>query len=105
VSVVLAVEWCDGGRSSPRRSPGLGGDGGPWRWLFVVVKVGPFLVFVIRGGDRCCLCCHCRCCCHFVVVAVVAVAVAVAVVVIVVVRRQVAAVVVVWNDEFGGNKC
>jgi hypothetical protein len=25
----------------------LGGDGGPWRWLFVVV-VGPFLVSVIH---------------------------------------------------------
>jgi hypothetical protein len=34
----------DGGRSSHRRRP----DGGPWRWLFVVVvMVGPFLVSVM----------------------------------------------------------
>jgi hypothetical protein len=38
----------DGGLSSRRRRrPGLGGDGGPWRRLVVVV-VGPFLVSVIR---------------------------------------------------------
>jgi hypothetical protein len=38
----------DGGRSSCRRRPGLGGDGGPWHWLFVVVMVGTFFVSVIR---------------------------------------------------------
>jgi hypothetical protein len=35
----------DGGRSSRRRRPGLGGDDGPWRWLFVVV--GHFLECVV----------------------------------------------------------